>query len=114
MLLKYLYYLYPNSKYILPCEYRKPITNNYVKKPVYSREGANIKIVKNNYTLAESHGEYGEEGFLYQEYFEVPKFDNMTPIIGSWLIGGAAAGMGIRESNNLITDNTSKFCPHFF
>lgn len=114
MLLKYLYYLYPNSKYILPCEYSKPITNNYVKKPVYSREGANIKIIKNNYTIAESHGEYGEEGFLYQEYFEVPKFDNMTPIIGSWLIGGVAAGMGIRESNSLITDNMAKFCPHFF
>lgn len=114
MLLKYLYKLFPNSKYILPCEYGKPITNNYVRKPVYSREGANIRIIKNNNIIDETGGEYGREGFLFQDYFEVPKFNNMTPVIGSWLIGGAPAGMGIRESSSLITGNMARFCPHFF
>ncbi len=52
--------------------------------------------------------------FLFQEYFEVPKFEGSTPILGSWLIGGLPAGMGIRESDKLITDNMSKFIPHFF
>ena len=114
MLLKYLYQLYPDSPYILPCGFGKPITKNYVKKPVFSREGANITIVNNGRIADETKGEYGEEGFLFQEYFEVPKFDGKTPIIGSWLIGGEAAGMGIRESDTLITGNMSRFIPHFF
>ncbi len=114
MLLKYLYQLFPDSPYILPCEFGKPITKNYVKKPVFSREGANITIINNGQVADVTKGEYGEEGFLFQEYFDIPKFNGMTPVLGSWLIGGEAAGMGIRESSNLITNNMSYFCPHFF
>ncbi len=114
MLLKYLYQLFPHSPYVLPCEFGKPITKSYVKKPVFSREGANITIVNNGSIEDETGGEYGEEGFLFQQYFEVPKFDGKTPIVGSWLIGGIPAGMGIRESDKLITNNMSRFIPHFF
>jgi glutathionylspermidine synthase len=35
-------------------------------------------------------------------------------VIGSWVIDGEAAGVGIRESNNMITDNLSRFVPHRF
>ncbi|MBD0376122.1 MAG: glutathionylspermidine synthase family protein, partial [Flavisolibacter sp.] len=58
--------------------------------------------------------DYGEEGYIYQQYFELPNFNGNTPVIGSWLIGGVPAGMGIRESSGLITKNTSHFIPHFF
>ena len=114
MLLKYLYQLFPDSPYILPCAFGKPITKNYVRKPVFSREGANITIINNGQVADVTKGEYGEEGFLFQEYFEIPKFNGMTPVLGSWLIGGEAGGMGIRESSNLITNNMSYFCPHYF
>ena len=114
MLLHYLYELYPDSPYTLPCKWGRPITDSFVKKPVYSREGANITIVKNGTMLEYSDGEYGEEGYLFQEYFELPDFDGFKPVIGSWLIGGQAAGIGIRESRNLITNNMSMFCPHYF
>ena len=118
MLLKYLYDLFPSSPYVLPCTFLKPGAKgahpaNYVKKPVYSREGANITIVANGAVLAETTGDYGEEGFLYQQYFEHPSFDGNVPVIGSWIIGGEPAGMGIRESSGLITNNTSRFCPHY-
>ncbi len=69
MLLKYLYQLFPNSPYILPCEFGKPITKNYVKKPVFSREGANITIVSNGTIADETKGEYGEEGFFVSGVF---------------------------------------------
>jgi glutathionylspermidine synthase len=114
MLLHYLYELYPDSPYILPCKWGRPITDSFVKKPVYSREGANITVVKKGTMLEYSDGEYGEEGYLFQEYFELPDFDGYKPVIGSWLIGGVPAGMGIRESRNLITNNMSMFCPHYF
>jgi glutathionylspermidine synthase len=114
MLLHYLYELFPDSPYIMPCKWGRPITASFVKKPVFSREGANITIVKNGTMLEYSDGEYGAEGYVFQEYFELPDFDGYKPVIGSWLIGGKPAGIGIREGRNLITDNMSLFCPHYF
>ena len=34
------------------------------------------------------------------------------PVIGSWIIGGEAAGIGIRENRMEVTDNLSEFVPH--
>jgi glutathionylspermidine synthase len=34
--------------------------------------------------------------------------------IGAWIIGDAAAGIGIREDASPITRNTSRFVPHYF
>jgi glutathionylspermidine synthase len=36
------------------------------------------------------------------------------PVIGSWVIGDAAAGIGIREDDGPITRNSSRFVPHYF
>ena len=57
-------------------------------------------------------GPYGEEGFVYQQYAPLPDFDGHYPVLGAWVIDGEAAGMGIRESDTLITDNLSQFVPH--
>ena len=84
----------------------------YAKKPIYSREGANISLVSNNNLLAQTEGEYGSEGYIFQDLCELPNFDGNFPLIGSWLIGQEPAGIGIRESSSLITDNTSRFIPH--
>jgi len=40
--------------------------------------------------------------------------EGYTPVLGSWIIGENAAGMGIRENIGLITDNSSHFVPHYF
>ncbi len=85
----------------------------YVKKPILSREGANVTIVKNDGKVA-TGGSYGEEGYVWQEYVRLPDFDGHHPVIGSWLIDGVAAGMGIRESTGLVTGNESRFVPHCF
>jgi glutathionylspermidine synthase len=118
MLLVYLYELFPDCKYLLPASYSATEVTyrpgKYVQKPVYSREGANVKIVKNGEVVEQTDGEYGEEGFVIQDYTELPDFGGNHPVIGSWLIGGVPAGMGIRESDGLITNNTSRFVPHFF
>ena len=34
------------------------------------------------------------------------------PVIGSWIVGGDACGLSIREDENPITGNTSRFVPH--
>ncbi len=63
--------------------------------------------------MEETGGDYGDTGYVYQEYFELPEFDGNHPIIGSWIIGDEPAGMGIRESKGRITNVTSSFCAHY-
>jgi glutathionylspermidine synthase len=85
----------------------------YVRKPMFSREGANITIRKGNEVVS-SGGEYGEEGWVYQAYAPLPRFGAAYPVIGSWVIGDMSAGIGIREDDSEITKNTSRFVPHYF
>ncbi len=111
-ILPILWELNPDCEYLLPAYFDENGMKDYVKKPILSREGANIEMVKHYGTIEKTDGEYGEEGFVYQQLFELPDFDNNYPVIGSWIIGQEAAGIGIREANNLITDNKSRFVPH--
>ena len=111
-LLPILWQLYPNHEYLLPAYFDVHGMANFAKKPKLSREGANIDIVENNNSSLHTTGEYGKEGYIFQELFTLPKHDNNYPVIGSWIIGQEPAGMGIRESDTLITNNTSRFVPH--
>jgi glutathionylspermidine synthase len=104
--------LYPDCPYLLPAYFEEGKLKDYVKKPILSREGANIDLVMKNISLQKTEGEYGAEGFIYQELFTLPNFSDHYPVIGSWVIGQEPAGMGIREANTLVTDNKSRFVPH--
>ena len=86
---------------------------HYVRKPLLSREGANLTIRRGG-SVEEIAGPYGEEGFIYQQTANIPDFDGAFPVLGSWVIDGAAAGIGIRESQTPVTDNLSSFVPHLF
>ncbi|MGH7461262.1 MAG: glutathionylspermidine synthase family protein [Longimicrobiales bacterium] len=97
--------------------YRDPteemLTWGYTRKPLLSREGANIRIHGGTFGKAlETSGEYGEEGYIYQRTAPLPNFDGNYPVIGSWVIAGESAGIGIREDSSPITTNTSRFVPH--
>ena len=85
---------------------------SYVKKPILAREGANIQIVKNGIRIEETGGEYGHEKCIYQELFELPSYEGKYALLGSWVVGQQPAGMGIRESDGLVTNNKSRFVPH--
>ena len=112
-ILPVLWELYTNHPNLLPA-YFEPRSKSYVKKPKLSREGANVELVQSGKVIISTSGDYGQEGFIYQDIAEIPNLNGNYPIIGSWIIGGEAAGMGIRESNSIITDNTSRFVPHYF
>lgn len=111
-ILPILWQLFPYHKNLLPAYYTRSNLKDYVKKPFLSREGTNITIVENEKLIASSEGNYGAEGFIFQELCKLPDFDGNFPVIGSWVVGQQPAGMGIRESNGLITDNLSRFVPH--
>ena len=111
-ILPILWQLYPKCPYILPAYFEADRLTDYVKKPILSREGANIDLVQNNLSIEKTEGEYGKEGFIYQQLCSLPEFSGNHAVIGSWVIGQQPAGMGIRESTSLITNNTSRFIPH--
>lgn len=117
-LLPVLWSLYPRHPYLLEASFDSPgLMMSWVKKPLLGREGANITLHRPGQDL-ETGGDYGAEGFVYQEAAALKSFGGKYPVIGSWLVGheegNAAAGMGIRESDTPITTNTSRFVPHLF
>lgn len=101
MILTVLHEMFPNSPYILPCKTTRPMSGDFVQKPIYSREGANVDIWINGRSVEKTDGEYGSEGYVYQQYAALPDFEGNHPVIGSWIIGSESAGMGIRESDGL-------------
>ncbi|CAN5593330.1 glutathionylspermidine synthase family protein [soil metagenome] len=112
-LLPLLYELNPDSPYLLPAWFEPPEGVDYVRKPIHAREGANIQVVKNGQVLMETEGPYEtDKHVIYQQLFPLPSFDGRYPVIGSWIINGWAAGIGIREDDSIITQNTSRFIPH--
>lgn len=112
-ILPVLWKLFPGHPNLLECYYDDPHTmTSYAKKPLLSREGANVTLVENQKIISETSGEYGEEGFVFQQLQKLPDFDGNRPVLGSWIIGDNAAGMGIRETGSLVTDNFSRFVSH--
>jgi glutathionylspermidine synthase len=54
------------------------------------------------------------DGVSDEDLARIKSFDGKFPVIGSWVVGEAASGVGIRESSTPITTNSSQFVPHLF
>jgi glutathionylspermidine synthase len=85
----------------------------YARKPIWSREGANVALVDGATVIAQSGGTYGAEGFVQQLLINLPEYSGNFPVIGSWIVGDEPAGMGIREDSSPITTDRARFVPHF-
>jgi glutathionylspermidine synthase len=109
-ILPVLWELFPDHPNLLEAR-RVPLVGDHVRKPLLAREGANVTLVRGGATLAESAGDYGAEGFVYQALYDLPGKGTQRPVLGAWMVDGAPAGMGIREDGP-ITGNTARFVPH--
>jgi glutathionylspermidine synthase len=109
-ILAVLWELFPDHPNLLPA-FINHFDGDHVRKPILAREGANISIVRGNAVTASSEGDYGAEGFVHQALYDLPGEGNNRPVIGAWIVDGAAAGIGIREDGP-ITGNTARFVPH--
>jgi glutathionylspermidine synthase len=85
---------------------------SYVRKPLYSREGANIEIVASGRVIEADDGPYGTEPKVLQAMAPLPVFDGNHAVLGAWLAGGVPAGLSVREGLGRITTNRSRFLPH--
>jgi glutathionylspermidine synthase len=115
-ILPVLWEMYPEHQYLLPAyfeEEQPSRLSDYCRKPIFGREGHNVSLHRGSTTVG-NDGEYGGEGFIRQAIAPIAEFDGCFPVLGSWVIDGEAAGIGIRESQTPISDNFSCFVPHMF
>lgn len=115
-LLPMLWKLFPNHPNLLPSYFEDELhlakEQKLVKKPLFSREGANISVIEQGRTTIEGQGPYGQEGFIYQAFHALPTFGQNHTLIGSWLVDDKPAGISIREDKSLITQDLSRYLPH--
>jgi glutathionylspermidine synthase len=116
-ILPLLWEMFPNHPNLLPAFFEddpdaERLGISFVRKPLYSREGANVALISQGVAIAEQQGPYGAEGFIRQALAPLPDFAGQYPVVGSWLIDHAPCGLSIREDENPITGNTSRFLPH--
>ncbi|GLV73161.1 glutathionylspermidine synthase family protein [Streptomyces hygroscopicus] len=110
-LLAVLWELFPGHPHLLPAYLDGPRelarTTGYVAKPLLGREGAGVTV--------HPPGEepvLRDEPCCYQELAPLPDFDGNRVVLGTWVVEGEAAGLGIRESAGLVTDEYARFVPH--
>jgi len=116
-ILPLLWEMFPNHPYLLPAYFEDDpdagkLGASFVRKPLYSREGANVTLVSAGATVVEQQGPYGAEGFIRQALAPLPNFSDQYPVLGSWLVDHTPCGLSIREDQNPITGNSSRFLPH--
>ena len=117
-LLPLLWERHPGHPNLLPSFFESDPTHAtlgdaYVRKPLFSREGANISIVEGTTREEGQDGGYGKGRHIRQALHAPPLFGRQHVIVGSWLVGDEPAGIALREDEGRITRNTSRFVPHF-
>ena len=83
-LLAVLWEMYPGHPNLLEARLDGPGgMKEFVRKPILSREGANVMLVTERGTF-ETDGEYGEEGYVWQASAGIREFDGNYPVIRSF------------------------------
>ena len=116
-ILPLLWEMFPRHPNLLPAYFEgepaaAALGTSFARKPIYSREGANVEIVVDNAILDADSGPYGAEGFVRQAIATLPRFDVSYAVLGSWIAAGKPCGLSVREDVSAITKNTSRFLPH--
>lgn len=116
-ILPLLWEMFPDHPNLLPAYFDGEAPETFlslpnVKKPLFSREGANITVRGLGDEETTTPGDYGAEGHILQGYAKPPKFGDDYVMIGSWIIGGQASGICLREDKQPVTQDMSRFVPH--
>ncbi|MFJ6214459.1 glutathionylspermidine synthase family protein [Streptomyces sp. NPDC092296] len=117
-LLAVLWELYPGHPNLLPAHLDGPRDlAEWIAKPLLGREGSGIRVFdglpsEQLYGITPDGSSYGEEGYCWQQFAPLPDFDGNRVVLGAWVVDGEPAGLGIRESAGLITDEYARFLPH--
>jgi glutathionylspermidine synthase len=123
-ILPVLWELYPNHPLLLEAQFITASSGwepapGWVRKPLHSREGANITLITADGTKTETSGPYTDRMMIDQRLAAPVSFADTLrpgtrryPVLGLWMIDQECGGMGIREDSTPITGNLSSFVPH--
>jgi glutathionylspermidine synthase len=116
-ILPLLWAMFPGHPNLLPAYFdddskAAELGASYARKPLYSREGANVELIANGTAMDRDSGPYGAEGYVRQAIAPLPQFGGGYTVLGSWFAAGQPCGLSVREDATPITKNTSRFLPH--
>lgn len=112
-ILAILWEIFPGHPNLLPAHLdRRKIAGPAILKPLFGREGASIVVDDGRGGRLATEGPYGDMATVAQAFSPLPEFQGWHPVIGAWMIGGEARGIGIREERDLITGRGARFVPH--
>lgn len=110
-LLAILWELFPGHPNLLPAYLDGPrelaATTGWAAKPLLGREGAGVTLHQPG-----TEPSVRAEPCCYQALCPLPDFDGNRTVLGTWVVDGEAAGLGIRESAGPVTDEYARFLPH--
>jgi glutathionylspermidine synthase len=116
-ILPVLWRMYPGHPNLLPAVFADEDTGDLgaelVEKPIFSREGAGVRIRAGSVTEASFDTRYDAHPRILQAYTPLPRFGEDHTVCGVWLVGHEAQGLGLREDRSRITQDTSRFRPHY-
>ncbi|HTZ35938.1 MAG TPA: glutathionylspermidine synthase family protein [Stellaceae bacterium] len=108
-ILPVLWEMFPDHPNLLPAaRQREAVAGACVEKPIYGREGADVVLIGEREVVVDRSDR------VYQALAPLPVFDGWHALIGSWVVAGQPAGMGLREDAGPVTTNASRFVPHYF
>ena len=115
-ILPVLWRLYPDHPNLLPAffEDEEHDADSYVRKPLLAREGANSRDRASTATRPTA-GPTRATARRASSSSSTPTsatYDGNRPVLGVWTVDMEPAGLGIRESDGLVTNNLSRFVPH--
>lgn len=111
-ILPVLWELFPGHPNLLPAYFGSPRDlAQWVAKPIWGREGDNVHVHAADIEQV-NDGAFGDQPLVYQAYTPIPDFDGNRVVLGSWIVGGEAAGCLVRESDGPVTDYYSRVVPH--
>lgn len=84
----------------------------HAKKPLFSREGADIALFDGAASHAGPSEGYGAEGHVVQAFAPLAQAGGAFAVIGSWIVGDEAVAMSIREDSGPITRDLARYVPH--
>ena len=123
-ILPILWELFPHHELLLEAHIAGPSrgpqpTPGWVRKPMHSREGANVIISTTDGNLVATPGPYTQRLCVDQRLGPATNFPDGSgsvrwPVLGLWMVDQECCGLGIREDAGPITGNLSSFVPHYF
>ncbi len=89
----------------------EPVPAGWVRKPLHSREGANVQIHLPDGNHERAGGPYAGP-LIRQAWQPLARFGGDHVVLGSWVVGDRACGLGLRADRSAITRDGARFVPH--